>query len=95
MDLGFQRHKMFHNWSKNNNVSGIHSKKIAFLVGGVSNLADSHTNIHLSLGGRHQLNNCVCFKSNKHTIRFFCSTGVMYLSQVECMSIIVSYRVLL
>ena len=62
---------MFHNWAKKNIVGSIHHEKIAFLDGGVSNLADSHPNIHLRVGDRHQLNSSVCFKSNKHIIHLF------------------------
>ena len=40
-------YNIFHNWSKNNNVESILYDEIAFLDGGVSNLADYNPNIHL------------------------------------------------
>ena len=46
-------------------------RKIAIPEGGVSNLASQHPPQHPRIGVRHQLNNCVCFKSNKYTIRLF------------------------
>ena len=76
MDFRFQRQKCFITGLKTTlQHCGEHPfRKIAFLEGDVSNLADSHPNVHLRIGGGHQLNHFVFFKSNKHTICLFCST---------------------
>ena len=54
----------------------------------IGNVADYHPNTHLRIGGRHQLNNFVCFKSNKHTVtlRLFCSKFCVYppLCHTKC-----------
>ena len=58
MDFRFQRQKCFITGLKTTlQHCGEHPfRKIAFLGGDVSNLADSHPNVHLLIGGRHQLN---------------------------------------